>query len=1090
MHDRLFRRAVPIILAVLVSAAVVPMAAPASAAWSPPAFERVIGGWGHSGVYAWGMAYNPVTDEILVGDYNNYEVRRLDPVTGAEKGAFFRPASQRNGQPYSIAVQPGTGDLFVTEIGDGQPSGTVAVYDPVGTYKYEIKLSETKYHAYTTFDPQGYLWVSDAHYWVSTLTPPKMRRYRVGQGTSCSGSTNACQVSSFGTYGDTTGRLQIPRGVAADADGYLWIADGAANRLVKTTYSGTEVGRYGFDGSGTAPGAFGGDLRGVAVDNSRGRVYVVDAFGGQVEAFDLSGNPVSNLGAGIGTADGQFGDGGRQAAVVPATGDVWVADYGNMRVHRFGTAANLLGTYPNPARPAPAGGFNAVRDVAVDKTTGDVSSVEVYNFRTQRFAPDGSLLGQWGYRGSDPPYGLDYPRGISVDPATQNIWIANTRSHNIRVYDRDMNYLRDVGNGVDSASTGSFRWPNEIEFWNGRAIVSDYNSGKLKILNASTGAEITSISRANNGIAVNPANGDIYLVSYGDDTIRVYNSNGSARFSFGGNGTSNGKFQNPWDADIVNGVLYVTDTQRSDVQAFDLNGTYLGKFGSVGQGTSNFTNPSGIDHDAAGNLYIADYGNDRVVKWSFGIPATTGDTTKPVAGFTAPADGSSVIPGQLTLTGTATDNVRIGKIEVSILRNGSSLFWDGRTSTWSAAKKWNLVQGAGSQTAQAWTLPFNGSDPSASYTFTARVTDAAGNISATLSRTVNTTDGGPPDTTAPDATISVPVANQVLGTGQTAFSGAATDDFGVSAVRVAIQRKSDNLWWRSDNTWGAYQQQLATLSSPGAASTGWSYQWTPDGDGDYSLQVEAADTSANKDPSKAFRNFSVSSGPDTVEPDSTVTSPTGGQVIPQGVITLGGGATDKVGVAGVKVAIQRQSDLLWRHADGTWGQYEQLDAVVAVPGAASTTWSYVWTPDALGDYALQVEAADTSSNKDSTKAWVNFSVAADTVAPDATVTAPTPGQVLALGSVGFAGNATDNFGVASVRVAIQRKSDNLWWHSDGTWGGYQQQIATLDTAGAPSTGWSYPWTPTATGSYGIQVEARDAAVNKDPTKPWVGFTIS
>src|SRR5215210_4562939 len=50
---------------------------PASAAaWHVPGFVRTIAGPGEAGVYAWGMEYNPVTDEMLVGDYWNYQIRR------------------------------------------------------------------------------------------------------------------------------------------------------------------------------------------------------------------------------------------------------------------------------------------------------------------------------------------------------------------------------------------------------------------------------------------------------------------------------------------------------------------------------------------------------------------------------------------------------------------------------------------------------------------------------------------------------------------------------------------------------------------------------------------------------------------------------------------------------------------------------------------------------------------------------------------------------------------------------------------------------------------------------------------------------
>jgi hypothetical protein len=47
------------------------------------------------------------------------------------------------------------------------------------------------------------------------------------------------------------------------------------------------------------------------------------------------------------------------------------------------------------------------------------------------------------------------------------------------------------------------------------------------------------------------------------------------------------------------------------------------------------------------------------------------------------------------------------------------------------------------------------------------------------------------------------------------FNGTAADNVGVTTARVAIKNVANNLWWRSNNTWGAYQAQNATLGTLG-----------------------------------------------------------------------------------------------------------------------------------------------------------------------------------------------------------------------------------------------------------------------------------
>ena len=64
-------------------------ASPASAETFPPRYVRSIGGAGRPGVFAWGVQWNPVTNEILVSDYLNFKIRRYD-MQGNHLGDFWR----------------------------------------------------------------------------------------------------------------------------------------------------------------------------------------------------------------------------------------------------------------------------------------------------------------------------------------------------------------------------------------------------------------------------------------------------------------------------------------------------------------------------------------------------------------------------------------------------------------------------------------------------------------------------------------------------------------------------------------------------------------------------------------------------------------------------------------------------------------------------------------------------------------------------------------------------------------------------------------------------------------------------------------
>jgi sugar lactone lactonase YvrE len=690
-----------------------------AASWQPPGFVRSLGGRGEAGVYPWGMEYNPVSDEILVGDYWNFKIRRYDRVTGRQLGAFFRAPNLRKGQPYTISVNPLNGDIFVPELGDGQERGYIAQYDKAGNYIREITVA-ARYQVWTHIDAHGFLWVADSHYWNTATSPSKIRKYSLG--------STPQEVLSFGTHGSGPGQLGSDvHGISTDNTGNVYVAD-APNRNVHV-FSPTGAWLRDFGSSGTLSqiGRFTGDLRGLEIDRVNGWVYVVDAQAGQIEKFDLAGNPLAHSGS-EGSGPGQFGDGARELAV-DNSGHLWAADYGNYRIFEYDTSGAFLRALPDPAQPPPPGNFSQNRDVAVDPVNGDVVVADSWNNRFQRFGPDGSFLGAWGARNSHAPYGMDYPRGIAVEPVSRNVWVSDTRDQLIRVYDTAGGYLRTLGTGVSSESPGAFKWPMDIEFAAGKAYVSNYSGATVRILDVTSGNEIGTISGSNNGVAVDPASGNIYVLSWSRDRVSAYTANGSFIRSFGSSGTGSGQFQNPWDIDIVNQTVYVTDANLGRVQAFDLNGTYLGQWGTKGTGAFQFNGPSGISHDAAGNIYVADAGNNRVQVFSTAVPKPNGDSVAPAGTLTFPLKNAVLAAVSPALVrGAASDAVGVAKVEVAVKDTVRNVWWNANDAVWQPLRAFNSAAWAGSSaTSVTYDFSFIAIERSGRYSALTRATDTSGN---------------------------------------------------------------------------------------------------------------------------------------------------------------------------------------------------------------------------------------------------------------------------------------------------------------------------------------------------------------------------
>src|SRR5207302_9538517 len=168
----------------------------------------------------------------------------------------------------------------------------------------------------------------------------------------------------------------------------------------------------------------------------------------------------------------------------------------------------------------------------------------------------------------------------------------------------------------------------------------------------------------------------------------VYTPDGVTRLlTFGSTGTGPGQFDNPWDIDIAAGTVYVTDAKLGRVQAFSLEGSYLGGWGSKGTGAFQFNSPSGITHDGAGNLYIADAGNNRVLEFSPSVLLPSGDTVKPAVTMSAPVANSTLAAQSPALIqGTASDAVAVAKVEITVQDVNTGKWWNATDAAWQTTK--------------------------------------------------------------------------------------------------------------------------------------------------------------------------------------------------------------------------------------------------------------------------------------------------------------------------------------------------------------------------------------------------------------------
>ena len=413
-------------------------------------------------------------------------------------------------------------------------------------------------------------------------------------------------------------QLNNPQGIAVDASGNVYISDSANNCIRKVSVNGiiTSIAGMGLfcnGNNGTATQTTLNNPRGLAID-AAGNLFIAEGSG--VRKLTPNGiiSTVNSAALGI-----------PGSVAVDANGNLYAADFLRQQIFKLmpdGTSLAVAGTgvigYSGDNGPATSAAFFNPFGISVD-AIGNLYIADSGNYRVRMLSTSGIIStvagnGKVALSGDNGPATsaqLLNPNGVTLD-AGGNLYIADTWNNVIRKVTSNGIISTIAGFATGGSGANGFVGQNGYGGDNGPANLARL-SGPVSVAVDSAGViyftdqgnhciRKVGLSGIINAVAgICGTYGNSYFGDNGPATAAALNLPGGIAFDMGGN-------------------LYIADSGNNRVRKVGVNGvitTVAGNGVSAFNGDNGLAitaqlNPQGVAIDASGNLYIADGGNHRV----------------------------------------------------------------------------------------------------------------------------------------------------------------------------------------------------------------------------------------------------------------------------------------------------------------------------------------------------------------------------------------------------------------------------------------------------------------------------------------------
>lgn len=277
---------------------------------------------------------------------------------------------------------------------------------------------------------------------------------------SCAEPPDGPPIAVVGGPGASAGRFSLPRALARDGEGRMYVVD-KSGRIQRFGAGGR------FERGWSTPAIEQGRPAGLAWD-PRGTLLVADTHYHRILRYTPDGALVGELG-GEGREPGRFIYPTGLAAA--ADGTLYVSEFGgNDRIQAFGPDGRFLRQWGSYGEEP--GQFKRPQGIAL---SGDVLYVaDAANHRIQAFGADGRFLRQWD--------GVQYPYAVAVD-GDGHVLVAEYGRHRISRFTSEGRLVGAAGRAGDGP--GELNTPWCVLSAGDTVVVADSGNHRLQLWPAS-----------------------------------------------------------------------------------------------------------------------------------------------------------------------------------------------------------------------------------------------------------------------------------------------------------------------------------------------------------------------------------------------------------------------------------------------------------------------------------------------------------------------------------------------------------------------------------------------------------------------------